>query len=62
VGSIAFEFLKSYAYKYAAYTWQMMLGATMLAIILFMPGGLWSLAGALEPRARLWRQSSKSSG
>lgn len=42
-GAIAFEFLKSYAYKYAAFTWQMTLGGTMLLIILFVPGGLWSV-------------------
>lgn len=42
-GSILIEFLKTYAYKYAPYTWQMVLGSIMLVIILFLPGGLWSL-------------------
>lgn len=51
-GAIAYEFLKSYAYKYTAFTWQMTLGVTMLLIILFMPGGLWSLAGRLPRRER----------
>ena len=60
VGAIAFEFLKSYAYKYAAFTWQMALGATMLVIILFLPGGLWSLAGLLQ-RGCGWRWSSRPS-
>lgn len=59
VGSIAFEFLKSYAYKYAAFTWQMTLGATMLLIILLMPGGLWTILGALERKVHRWRWSSK---
>jgi branched-chain amino acid transport system permease protein len=62
VGSIAFEFLKSYAYKYAAFTWQMTLGVTMLAIILFMPSGLWTIADTLERAASRWRLSWKHSG
>jgi ABC-type branched-subunit amino acid transport system permease subunit len=61
VGSIAFEFLKSYAYKYAAFTWQMALGATMLLIILFMPGGLWTIYGWLAPGDRRWQWSSRPS-
>lgn len=61
-GAIAFEFLRSYAYKYAAFTWQMTLGATMLLIILFMPGGLWSLTGVLERLGRQWRWSWRQSG
>jgi branched-chain amino acid transport system permease protein len=59
VGSIAFEFLKSYAYKYAAYTWQMTLGVAMLSIILFMPTGLWTISEVLTRRERPWRPSSK---
>ena len=59
VGSVAFEFLKSYASKYAAFTWQMALGITMLLIILLMPEGLWSIFGALERRVQQWRWSSK---
>lgn len=61
VGSIAFEFLKSYAFKYAAFTWQMTLGLTMLLIILFMPGGLWTLFTLAESAARRWRLSWKQS-
>jgi ABC-type branched-subunit amino acid transport system permease subunit len=55
-GSIVFEFLRSYAYKVAPNTWQLALGATMLVIILFAPGGLWTLA----ERAR-WTRFSKRS-
>ena len=62
VGSIAFEFLKSYAYKYAAFTWQMTLGVTMLAIILFMPGGLWTIYEGLARQGRQWRLSWKRTG
>lgn len=62
VGSIAFEFLKSYANKYAAFTWQMTLGVTMLAIILFMPGGLWTIYESLARQGRQWRLSWKRTG
>ncbi len=53
-GSILFEFLRTYAYKYAPYTWQMMLGLVMLIIVLFMPGGLGSLFSLLSRRASGW--------
>jgi len=56
-GSVVFEFLRSYANKVAPNTWQLTLGATMLLIILFAPGGLWSLA----ERARWARFSKRSS-
>jgi len=49
-GAVVYEVLRSYAFKYAPYAWQMMLGAAMLAIILFLPGGLWS------PVERWWRR------
>ncbi|GAB4274741.1 MAG: branched-chain amino acid ABC transporter permease [Deferrisomatales bacterium] len=45
LGAFLLELLRTYAFEYAPYTWQMILGATMLAVILFLPGGLWSLAG-----------------
>lgn len=43
VGSIAFEFIRTYASKYFPNEWQMVLGIIMLAIILFRPGGLWTI-------------------
>ena len=43
VGAFLFELLRTYAFEYAPYTWQMILGAAMLLVILFMPRGLWSL-------------------
>jgi branched-chain amino acid transport system permease protein len=48
VGSIAFEFLRSYAGKYFADTWQLVLGVSLLLVILFLPGGLVSLGRALR--------------
>lgn len=61
VGSIVFESVRTYAFKYSPYTWQMTLGVIMLAIILFMPGGLWTIYEALARRVRVWRLSSKLS-
>jgi ABC-type branched-subunit amino acid transport system permease subunit len=43
VASFLFELLKTYALELAPYTWQMVLGIVLLAIILFLPKGLWSL-------------------
>ncbi len=50
VGSIVFEFIRNYAFELSPYTWQMTLGVVLLAIIFFLPGGLWSLAGAARAR------------
>jgi branched-chain amino acid transport system permease protein len=43
VGSMLFELIRTYAFQYAPYTWQMVVGASMLVVIMFLPGGLWSL-------------------
>lgn len=40
----AFEALRTIANQYAPNVWQMSLGLAMLAIIMFLPAGLWSLA------------------
>ena len=44
VGAFLLELLRTYAFEYAPYTWQMILGATMLMVILFLPGGIWSIS------------------
>ncbi len=49
--AILYEVIKSYAFKYAPYTWQMVLGVIMLVIIFFLPGGLWTLVER-APRSR----------
>lgn len=49
-GSVLLEGVRSVAFTYSPYTWQMILGAVMLAVILFLPGGLWSLAARREGR------------
>lgn len=43
IGSMLFELIRTFAFQYAPYTWQMVVGASMLVIIMFLPGGLWSL-------------------
>lgn len=43
LGSIIFESVRSFAYEYSPNTWQMVLGITMLLVIMFLPGGLWSV-------------------
>jgi len=43
VGATLFELLRTYASQISPYTWQMILGIALLAIILFLPKGVWSL-------------------
>ena len=43
LGSLALELLRTFAYEHAPNTWQMVVGACMLAVILFLPSGLWSV-------------------
>lgn len=52
VGSIAFEFIRTYASKYMPEAWQTTLGAMMLLIILFLPGGLWTIYEAAVGRGK----------
>jgi branched-chain amino acid transport system permease protein len=49
LGSFLLELLRSFAYEYAPNTWQVVVGGAMLAVILFLPEGLWTL---LRRRAR----------
>jgi ABC-type branched-subunit amino acid transport system permease subunit len=43
LGMALFEAVRSFAFQYSPYTWQMVVGLSMLAVILFLPSGLWSL-------------------
>jgi ABC-type branched-subunit amino acid transport system permease subunit len=61
VGSIVFEFIRSYAFGWSPYTWQMTLGIVLLGIIFLLPGGLWSLTRILLPPARA-RSGSRGPG
>ena len=50
VGAFLLELLRTYAFEYAPYTWQMILGVTMLMVILFLPGGIWSIGSKRRAR------------
>lgn len=52
IGAIAFEFIRTYANKFAPYAWQMTLGVIMLLIILLQPGGIWAMYEALVGRSK----------
>ena len=51
LGAFIFETIRSFAYEYSPNTWQMALGITMLLVILFLPGGLWSLFQIMRRKA-----------
>lgn len=52
LGAVTFELVRIYAGAAVADAWQMILGAVLLAVILFAPGGLWGMIqGALRRRA-----------
>jgi branched-chain amino acid transport system permease protein len=42
-GSVIFEAIRTLANQYAPNVWQLTLGVAMLAIIMFLPDGLWAL-------------------
>ena len=56
LGSIAYQFLQTYAAKYWPYTWHIAMGAAMLLIILFMPEGLWGIV----KRITAWRSRKEA--
>lgn len=49
IGAIVFSVLRTFAIQEAPNTWQMTLGITLLALILFLPKGLWSLVDRNKP-------------
>jgi branched-chain amino acid transport system permease protein len=51
IGSILFSLVRTYAYQFAPYTWQMILGFVLLLIIVFLPRGLWSLFARTAPES-----------
>ncbi|MCP5156111.1 MAG: branched-chain amino acid ABC transporter permease [Ectothiorhodospiraceae bacterium] len=52
IGSTVFELLRSFALEYAPNFWQIIVGGSLLAVIMFLPGGLWSLVAK-------WRASGR---
>ena len=55
LGAFVYEIIRTYASAYAGDVWQMVLGAFLLVIILFAPGGLVGIFRALSPAARKGR-------
>ena len=51
LGAFLLVLLRSYAKQHAPNTWQLVMGATMLAVILFLPEGLWSIFRSRKRRA-----------
>lgn len=47
IGALVFELIRTYAFEYAPHAWQLILGATLLAIIMFLPEGIWSALSRL---------------
>ena len=47
IGSTLFELLRTYAFEFLPQAWQLIVGGTLLAIILFLPGGVWSIVERL---------------
>ena len=47
IGSTVFELLRTYAFELLPHAWQLIVGGTLLAIILFLPGGVWSIVERL---------------
>ena len=50
LGAVTFELVRIYAGAAVAEAWQMILGAVLLLVILFAPGGLWGLLARLRGR------------
>ncbi|MEH6627815.1 MAG: branched-chain amino acid ABC transporter permease [Motiliproteus sp.] len=50
LGSVLFELIRTYAFQISPYTWQMILGIALLAIILYLPKGVWSLVERVTKR------------
>lgn len=43
IGSFVFEILRTYAFEWLPQAWQLMVGGTLLLVIFFLPGGIWSV-------------------
>ena len=52
IAAILFAVVRTYAIELVPHSWQMILGFTLLAIIIFLPKGLWSLFTGQARRAK----------
>lgn len=51
IAAIVFAAVRTFAIQEAPHTWQMMLGAVLLILIIFLPKGLWSLVSKRRQKA-----------
>lgn len=51
IGAIVFSVIRTFAIQEAPHTWQMALGIVLIALILFLPKGLWSLVSRKYTKA-----------
>ncbi len=56
IGGVVFAFLSTYASEFMPHAWQLVIGATLLGIIFFLPGGIWSLI------EKLWKRGERHHG
>lgn len=59
IGALIYEIVRVYASAYAGDIWQMLLGAFLLVIILFAPGGIMGIADGLMHRGGKSRTSTR---
>jgi len=56
IGSMIYELIRTYAFEWLPYSWQLIVGVMLLGIIFFLPGGVWSLLARIpEIPARIRR-------
>lgn len=48
LGAFVFEIIRTYAFELAPNIWQLIMGGTLLAIIMFLPEGLWSVIARMR--------------
>ncbi|CAI8051552.1 High-affinity branched-chain amino acid transport system permease protein LivM [Geodia barretti] len=51
IGALMYELIRTYAFDLFPGIWQLIMGGTLLAIIMFLPNGLWSLVDRRRSRA-----------
>ena len=58
VGALVYELLRTYAFEFAPHVWQLIMGGALLAIIMFLPDGLWSLRSEWRRRRAVARAAA----
>ena len=59
IGAAVYELIRTYAFAYAPAIWQLIMGGALLAIIMFLPDGLWSLYERWKERRALARAQTR---